>query len=67
MLVTMFDRRTLLSRDVLEDVKTHYPSIVHDTTIPRTVKISEAPSFGQSVISYDPRGKGAVSYREAAY
>ena len=38
-----------------------------DTTIPRTVKISEAPSFGQSVISYDPRGKGAVSYREAAY
>ena len=67
MLVTMFDRRTLLSREVYEEVKTHYPSIVLDTTIPRTVKISEAPSFGQSVISYDPRGKGAVSYREAAY
>lgn len=67
MLVTMFDRRTLLSREVYEEVKTHYPSIVLDTTIPRTVKISEAPSFGQSVILYDPRGKGAVSYREAAY
>ncbi|MEE1296774.1 MAG: AAA family ATPase [Bifidobacterium sp.] len=66
MVVTMFDKRTLLSREVYEEVKTHYPSIVLDTTIPRTVKISEAPSFAQSVISYDPRGMGAVSYREAA-
>lgn len=67
MLVTMFDRRTLLSREVYEEVKTHYPSIVLNTTIPRTVKISEAPSFAQSVVSYDPRGMGAVAYREAAY
>ncbi|KFI60267.1 partitioning or sporulation protein [Bifidobacterium cuniculi] len=66
MLVTMFDKRTLLSREVYEEVKTHYPSIVLDTTIPRTVKISEAPSFAQSVVTYDPRGMGAVSYREAA-
>ena len=48
-------------------MKTHYPSIVLDTTIPRTVKISEAPSFGETVITYDPRGLGAISYREAAY
>ena len=66
MLVTMFDRRTLLSREVYSEVKGHYPSIVLDTTIPRTVKISEAPSFGKSVIAYDPRGAGAVSYGEAA-
>ncbi|NEG69976.1 ParA family protein [Bifidobacterium choloepi] len=66
MLVTMFDRRTLLSQQVYAEVKNHYPSIVLDTTIPRTVKVSEAPSFFQSVIKYDPRGKGAISYCEAA-
>ena len=60
MLVTMFDRRTLLSREVYNEVKGHYP------TIPRSVKISEAPSFSQSVIAYDPRGIGAISYGEAA-
>ncbi|BDR53883.1 chromosome partitioning protein ParA [Bombiscardovia nodaiensis] len=57
MLITMFDRRTLLSREVYEEVKDHYPQILLKTTIPRSVKISEAPSFGQSVISYDPRGR----------
>lgn len=66
MLVTMFDRRTLLSREVYDEVKQHYPSIVLDTTIPRTVKISEAPSFSQSVISYEPQCMGATAYREAA-
>lgn len=66
MLVTMFDKRTLLSREVYEEVKKHYPTIVLDATIPRTVKISEAPSFGRSVIAYDPHGMGAVSYTEAA-
>ncbi|RSX52150.1 chromosome partitioning protein ParA [Bifidobacterium goeldii] len=66
MLVTMFDKRTLLSREVYNEVKSHYPSIVLNTTIPRTVKISEAPSFGESVISYDPRGMGAIAYGEAA-
>lgn len=66
MLVTMFDRRTLLSREVFQEVKQHYPHIVLETTIPRTVKISEAPSFAKTVISYDSHGTGAVSYREAA-
>ena len=66
MMVTMFDKRTLLSREVYNEVKSHYPSIVLDTTIPRTVKISEAPSFNKSVISYDPRGMGAIAYCEAA-
>lgn len=66
MLVTMFDRRTLLSKEVYGQVKGHYPSIVLDTTIPRTVKISEAPSFSQSVVAYDPHGMGAVAYGEAS-
>ncbi|WP_338023130.1 ParA family protein [Bifidobacterium miconis] len=66
MLVTMYDRRTLLSREVYSEVKNHYPSIVLDTTIPRTVKISEAPSFGQTVIAYDKASMGATAYREAA-
>lgn len=66
MLVTMFDRRTLLSKEVYEEVKRHYPNIVLDTTIPRSVKISEAPSFRKSIITYDPRGTGAVAYKEAA-
>ena len=66
MLITMFDKRTLLSREVRDEVKKHYPSIVLNTTIPRTVKISEAPSFNQSVIAYDPKGMGAISYCEAA-
>ncbi|WEV41969.1 AAA family ATPase [Bifidobacterium sp. ESL0682] len=66
MLVTMFDRRTLLSKEIYDKVYEHYPHIVLKTTIPRTVKISEAPSFAKSVIEYDPHGMGAVSYREAA-
>lgn len=66
MLVTMFDKRTLLSKEVYEEVKGHYPNIVLDTTIPRTVKISEAPSFGKSIIEYDAHGIGSISYREAA-
>ena len=66
MLVTMFDKRTLLGREVFQEVKNHYPNIVLETTIPRTVKIPEAPSFNQSVITYDPHGAGAISYREAA-
>ncbi|KFI82754.1 ParA family protein [Bifidobacterium psychraerophilum] len=66
MLVTMFDRRTLLSREVFEEIQKHYPNIVLNATIPRAVKISEAPSFGKSIISYDPRGAGSISYLEAA-
>ncbi|PWG60357.1 ParA family protein [Bifidobacterium catulorum] len=66
MLVTMFDRRTILSQDVYDEVKKHYPDIVLDTTIPRSVKIAEAPSFGKTAIAYDSNGAGAISYREAA-
>ena len=67
MLITMFDKRTLLSHEVFDQVKAHYPEIVLDATIPRAVKISEAPSFGQTVLAYDPKGLGSIAYMEAAY
>ena len=67
MIITMYDKRTILSREVFNQVKEHYPDILLETTIPRAVKISEAPSFGQSVLTYDPKGVGSISYIEAAY
>ena len=65
-LLTMYDARTNLSAQVAEDVRTHFPGQVLGTAIPRSVRISEAPSYGQTVISYDPHSSGALSYREAA-
>ncbi|MFD0704531.1 ParA family protein [Alloscardovia venturai] len=64
--ITMYDRRTLLSQEVYQEVEQHYASLLLKTTIPRAVRISEAPSFAQSVIAYDSRGAGAIAYREAA-
>lgn len=66
MLVTMFDRRTMLSKEVFDEVEKHYPKVLLQTTIPRAVRISEAPSFAQSIIAYDPKSAGAIAYREAA-
>ncbi|WP_309130744.1 AAA family ATPase [Brevibacterium sp.] len=65
-LLTMYDGRTNLSAQVADDVRTHFPEQVLRTSIPRSVRISEAPSYGQTVISYDPHSSGALSYREAA-
>ncbi len=65
-LLTMMDARTRLSAQVADEVRTHFPEAVLATTIPRSVRISEAPSFGQTVITYDPTGPGAMSYLEAA-
>jgi chromosome partitioning protein len=65
-LLTMFDGRTNLANQVADDVREHFTDRVLRTVIPRTVRISEAPSFGQSVITYDPTGVGAISYLEAA-
>lgn len=62
-LMTMFDGRTNLSTQVLEDVRTYYGGAVYQTIIPRTVRLSEAPSFGQPIITYDPHGAGAQAYR----
>ena len=65
-LLTMYDGRTRLAQQVADEVRSHFPHEVLQAVIPRTVRISEAPSFGQTVIAYDPQSVGAVSYREAA-
>lgn len=61
-LLTMYDGRTTLARQVVEEVRGHFGKVVFETMIPRTVKLSEAPSFGQPITEYDPQGKGAKSY-----
>jgi chromosome partitioning protein len=65
-LLTMFDARTRLANEVADDVRKHFPRQVLDSVIPRAVRISEAPSHQQSVITYDPNSPGALSYLEAA-
>lgn len=65
-LLTMYDGRTKLALQVAEEVRTHFPGQVLRAVIPRSVRVSEAPSYGQTVISYDQGSAGAVSYLEAA-
>ncbi|WP_344796055.1 ParA family protein [Frondihabitans peucedani] len=65
-LLTMYDGRTNLSQQVAADVREHFPKEVLTTMIPRSVRISEAPGYGQTVISYDTNSPGSVSYLEAA-
>ena len=65
-LLTMYDGRTRLAQQVAEEVRTHFPNEVLHTVIPRSVRVSEAPSFGQTVITYDGQSAGAIAYREAA-
>jgi chromosome partitioning protein len=65
-LLTMYDGRTRLAADVAEDVRAHFGASVLRTVIPRSVRVSEAPSRGQSVITYDPGSSGAIAYTEAA-
>lgn len=65
-LLTMYDKRTNLSRQVAEDVKSYFPNETLETTIPRLVRISEAPGFGQTVITFDPHSTGAIAYKAAA-
>ena len=66
-LLTMYDGRTRLASDVADDVRAHFGTSVLSTIIPRSVRVSEAPSRGQSVISYDPASSGAIAYTEAAH
>jgi chromosome partitioning protein len=65
-LLTMYDGRTRLSAQVADEVRSHFPAHVLRTTVPRSVRISEAPSHGQTVLTYDPGSSGALSYLEAA-
>ena len=62
----MFDGRTRLASQVAEEVRDHFGEIVLKTIIPRSVRVSEAPSYGQSVMTYDPGSSGAQAYLAAA-
>jgi chromosome partitioning protein len=64
--MTMFDMRTNLSRQVVEEVKQHLPDKIFKTVIPRTVRLSEAPSFGKTIFAYDNMNPGATAYRQLA-
>lgn len=65
-LLTMFDARTKLSAQVGEQVRTHFPEQTLLTLIPRSVRLSEAPSYGMTIMGYDPQSVGAKAYRKAA-
>jgi cellulose biosynthesis protein BcsQ len=65
-LLTMYDSRTNLAQQVAQEVRDHFPAQTLETIIPRSVRVSEAPSYGQSVITYDFASSGSLSYREAA-
>ncbi|GAB3492872.1 hypothetical protein GCM10027440_43050 [Nocardiopsis coralliicola] len=65
-LLTMYDGRTRLASQVADEVRQHFGDLVLKTLVPRSVRVSEAPSYGQSVMTYDPGSTGAVAYMEAA-
>lgn len=65
-ILTMYDGRTRLAAQVADEVRTHFGQRVLDTVIPRSVRLSEAPSYNQTVLTYDPNSPGAIAYREAA-
>jgi chromosome partitioning protein len=64
--LTMFDGRTTLSSDVVTQVRDHFGETTYKTVIPRTVRLSEAPSYGEPIEAYDPMSRGAIAYRELA-
>ncbi len=65
-LLTMYDRRNRLSRQVKKEIERNFDNYVFDATIPRCVKLAEAPSFGKSILQYDPHSRGAKAYRQLA-
>ncbi len=64
--ITMFDKRTRLSEDVLQELYKYFPNNIFRSVIPRTVRLAEAPSFGKTILQYEPSGKGAKSYEKLA-
>jgi chromosome partitioning protein len=65
-LLTMYDSRTRLANQVVEDVKTHFQNMVFNTIIQRNTKLAEAPSFGKTIIMHDATGKGTINYLNLA-
>ncbi len=66
LLMTMYDSRTNLSKQVVEEVRKHFPDKVFDTIVPRNVRLSEAPSHGETILSYAPQSAGGLAYRALA-
>ena len=64
--LTMYDGRTTLAADVVAQVREHFGETTYRTVIPRTVRLSEAPSYGEPIEAYDPISRGAIAYRELA-
>jgi chromosome partitioning protein len=64
--LVMFDSRTTLAQEVADDVRSHFGDRVCRTVVPRTVRLSEAPSYGQPITTFDPRSTGAKAYRSLA-
>jgi chromosome partitioning protein len=64
--LTMFDPRTRLASEIVREVRSHFPREAFQTVISRNVRLSEAPSYGQSILDYDPSSPGALSYRNLA-
>ena len=62
----MFDGRTRLANDVADEIRKHYPNELIDIPIPRAVRVSEAPSYNQTVMTYDPLSPGAIAYMQVA-
>ena len=62
MVMTMYDSRTHLALQVVEEVAKHFPDLIFRTIIPRNVRIAEAPSFGEPLVSFDPKSRGAQAY-----
>lgn len=67
MVLTMFDARTNLADQVVREVRTHFPNQTFRTVIPRSVRLSEAPSYGQTILTYAPGSAGALAYRDLAH
>jgi len=65
-MLTMFDRRNRLSRQVVKEVREHFPGNVFESVIPRSVRLAEAPSFGKSILHFDSLSKGARAYKSLA-
>lgn len=64
--MTMYDQRANLANQVVNDVKNYFAEVIYNTIIPRTVRLGEAPSYGKSIIEYEPNGRGAQAYRALA-
>ena len=66
LVMTMYDMRTNLSRQVVQEVRSHFGALVYDTMIPRSVRLGEAPSYGKPIVDYDARSAAAEAYRQLA-